>query len=148
MSLALFGLSLPNLSGQSSCSPPTAFRRSSAWRSGSAAARRPAEAPPRCSCSVVYLLRRRGDWLENAGWATVALLASLAWLMPWYVIWLLPLAAFGMSLRLRRVAIAFTVFLIVTFIPVTNMVMGQFHINAMGTSVGQASLTLQKKLSQ
>jgi hypothetical protein len=41
---------------------------------------------------VGYQLLRRRDWLSGAGWATLALLASLGWLMPWYVIWLLPLA--------------------------------------------------------
>ena len=46
--------------------------------------------------SVVWLLVRTwrgGDWVTAAGWATLALLATSAWLMPWYVIWVLPLAA-------------------------------------------------------
>ena len=28
-----------------------------------------------------------------AGWATLALLVASAWLVPWYALWLLPLAA-------------------------------------------------------
>ena len=67
--------------------------------------------------AVVLLLRRRGDWLSHAGWATLALLVSLAWLMPWYIIWLAPLAALGTSTRLRRATLALTVFLISTFVP-------------------------------
>ncbi len=52
---------------------------------------------------IAYCVRRRRDWIVGAGWATLALIASLAWLVPWYVIWLLPLAALATSLSLRRV---------------------------------------------
>ena len=43
----------------------------------------------------VWLLARtwRGaDAIAMAGWATLAILVSSAWLVPWYVLWLLPLA--------------------------------------------------------
>ena len=46
---------------------------------------------------VAYEVYRERDWLTGAGWSTFALLASLAWLVPWYVIWLLPLAALATS---------------------------------------------------
>ena len=36
---------------------------------------------------------RGADWLESAGWATLALLATTTWLLPWYLVWFLPLAA-------------------------------------------------------
>ncbi len=98
--------------------------------------------------TVALLLRRRGNWLTGAGWTTFALLASLAWLVPWYVIWLLPLAALATSVRLRRVALAFTVFLVVTFMPATGMFMRANGLNPMSSSVGQASESLQHKLSQ
>src|SRR4051794_21236269 len=38
---------------------------------------------------------RGADWIASAGWATLALIACSAWLMPWYAVWLLPLAALG-----------------------------------------------------
>jgi Glycosyltransferase family 87 len=98
--------------------------------------------------SVALLLRRRVDWLAGAGWATFALLVSLAWLVPWYVIWLLPLAALATSVRMRRAAIAFTVFLVLTFMPATPMFMRARGINLMSSAVGQASQSLQHKLSQ
>jgi hypothetical protein len=97
--------------------------------------------------AVAWLLRRRGDWLTGAGWATVALVASLAWLMPWYVVWILPLAALADNVRLRRVAIALSVFLVLTFIPVDGMFMRAHHINLMGSPVGQASQRLQNRLA-
>ena len=37
------------------------------------------------------------DWLAAAGWATVAMLLAVTWLMPWYVVWLLPFAALAGS---------------------------------------------------
>jgi hypothetical protein len=36
---------------------------------------------------------RGGDWVRAAGWAVLGLLVATAWLVPWYVIWVLPLAA-------------------------------------------------------
>src|SRR6476659_10543378 len=45
---------------------------------------------------VIWLLvwtARGGDWVRASGWAAFGLLVSSAWLMPWYVIWALPLAA-------------------------------------------------------
>lgn len=57
-----------------------------------------------------WLLRRvwRGqlDWIAGAGWAAVALLVSACSLLPWYVAWLMPLAALGRDNRLWRVSIA------------------------------------------
>ena len=64
---------------------------------------------------VAWLLWRtwRGaDWIASAGWATVAVLAATAWLLPWYVVWLLPLAALGDDRRLRVAAIVVTGYLI------------------------------------
>jgi hypothetical protein len=149
MSLALFGFSHPNLSGQTELlttfSIPNLVGLAIGIGGGGPDLLRAAGIG--FVLTVAYLVRRRGDWLSDAGWATVALLASLAWLMPWYVIWVLPLAAFGSSLRLRRSALALSVFLAITFIPTTPIVCGLLHINPMNTPVGQASLTHQRKLA-
>ena len=42
------------------------------------------------------------DWIVGAGWATFAMLACAGSLMPWYVAWLLPLAAIGRDRRLLK----------------------------------------------
>ena len=97
--------------------------------------------------TVVLLVRRRGDWIANAGWGTVALIASLAWVMPWYVIWVLPLAALGTSVRLRRAALALTVFLVLVFLPSSGKFWHLIHFNPLNGSAGRASQTLQAKLS-
>ncbi len=49
------------------------------------------------------------DWIVAAGWAAIALLVSAASLAPWYVAWLMPLAALGRDRRLWRASILLTV---------------------------------------
>jgi alpha-1,6-mannosyltransferase len=66
--------------------------------------------------SFVWLLWRtwRGmDWIAAAGWATLALLCASAWLVPWYVVWALPLAAISGDRRLKLGALAFSAFVVV-----------------------------------
>src|ERR1700733_3213221 len=149
MSLALFGLSLPNLSQQGTLltpfSIPNLFGYAIGIGGGTPALLRLADVA--LILVVVWLVRRRGDWLSHAGWATLALIASLAWVMPWYVIWVLPLAALGSSQRLRRTALALTVFLVITFLPSSGKLWGLAHFNPLSGSAGQASLNLQSKLS-
>lgn len=62
---------------------------------------------------VVTLVRtaRGADWIAGAAWSTFALLVASAWLLPWYVCWLLPLAALAGTRRLTAAAAAFTVYL-------------------------------------
>jgi alpha-1,6-mannosyltransferase len=43
---------------------------------------------------------RGADPIRMAGWATLAILIASAWLVPWYVLWLLPLAALAADRRL------------------------------------------------
>jgi hypothetical protein len=149
MSLALFGLSLPNLSQQGTLLTPFSFTNLFGYAigvgGGAPALLRLADVV--LVLVVLWLVRRRGDWLSHAGWATVALIASLAWVMPWYVIWVLPLAALGSSVRLRRTALALTVFLVITFLPSSGKLWGLAHFNPLSGSAGQASLNLQSKLS-
>ncbi len=61
---------------------------------------------------LIWLLRRvwRGemDWIDGAGWATAFLLVTTSALLPWYVAWLIPLAALGSDRRLWRTAIVMT----------------------------------------
>ncbi len=97
---------------------------------------------------VAYEFLGRRDWINGAGWSTLALIASLAWLVPWYIVWLLPLAALGTSIRLRRISMALTVFLLLAFLPVTTNYMNAHGINPLNTSAGRASQNLQSKLAR
>jgi hypothetical protein len=51
---------------------------------------------------------RGGDWLENAGWATCAVIVTTTWFLPWYLIWFLPLAALAARPYQRFTALALT----------------------------------------
>ena len=59
-----------------------------------------------------WLVRRvwRGemDWIDGAGWTAVALLITASSLLPWYVAWLMPLAALGSDRRLWQASIVMT----------------------------------------
>jgi hypothetical protein len=46
--------------------------------------------------------RDKLDWIAASGWATLALLVTAASLLPWYVVWLMPLAALGRDRRLWK----------------------------------------------
>ena len=149
MSLILFGFSIPNLSQQGSLLTPFSFPNLFGYfigvGGGTSGVLRLADVV--LVIAVVWLLRRQGDWISRAGWATFALIASLAWVMPWYVIWLLPLAALGTSQRLRRVAVALTVFLVLVFLPSSTKFWNLIDFNPLSGSAGQASSSLQAKLS-
>jgi hypothetical protein len=56
-------------------------------------------------------------WLEAAGWATLALLVASAWLVPWYAIWLLPLAALSTSRALWAGTLALCAYMLVIAVP-------------------------------
>jgi len=149
MSVILFGFSIPNLSQQGSLLTPFSFPNLFGYvigvGGGTSGVLRLADVA--LVVAVVVLLRRPGDWISRAGWATFALIASLAWVMPWYVIWLLPLAALGTSQRLRRTAVALTVFLVLVFLPSSTKFWNLINFNPLSGSAGQASSSLQAKLS-
>jgi hypothetical protein len=62
--------------------------------------------------TVLWLLRRvwqgRIDWIAASGWSAVALLITAGSLLPWYVAWLMPLAALSADRRLWWTAIGLT----------------------------------------
>ena len=55
---------------------------------------------------------------------TVALLLTLGWVLPWYVLWLLPLAALSGSRRLRTTALVLGVYLIIAWAPASGILCG------------------------
>lgn len=70
--------------------------------------------------AVAYLLAwtyRGGDWIRAAAWATLALLLATAWLLPWYLIWLLPLAAVSRDRPLQLLTLGLTAYQLGARIP-------------------------------
>jgi alpha-1,6-mannosyltransferase len=66
--------------------------------------------------ALLWRTWRGADWLQAAGWATLLLLVTSAWLLPWYVVWLLPIAAVAGSAHLRTSTLAFTAFVVTTHV--------------------------------
>jgi alpha-1,6-mannosyltransferase len=68
------------------------------------------------------------DWIAGAGWAAVALLVTAGSLLPWYVAWLMPLAALGRDGRLWRTSLLLTCvigsFQLLAYIPHGSAVLG------------------------
>jgi hypothetical protein len=148
LSLILFGFSLPNLQDQSTLLTDYSIPNTIGLVIGGGGTPTLLRVMDLLAvAAVLWLLWRRGDWISRAGWATLALLATLAWLMPWYVIWVAPLAALGSSVRLRRATIVFTLFLVITFLPAFSIYLQKQGINPLATPAGAASSKLQHKLS-
>lgn len=64
--------------------------------------------------TVLMLWRtlRGASWVASSGWVVLAWLATSVWMRPWYLAWLLPLAALGGSRRLVAGTLAFTGFMV------------------------------------
>ena len=69
---------------------------------------------------VTYLLlwtARGGDWLRAAAWATTGLLMATAWLLPWYLLWSLPLTALSRDRLLQLLVLGLTAYQLGARIP-------------------------------
>jgi hypothetical protein len=60
---------------------------------------------------------RSGDWVRASAWAALALLLATAWLFPWYLIWLLPLAAISRDKPLQLLTLILTAYQLGARIP-------------------------------
>ena len=143
LSLAAFGFHGPGLDTQSRLVTPLSPPNLLGLALGQGGATGPVRALVAVGllATVAWLLVRtaRGsDWLTTAGWATLALVLSLSWEMPWYVLWPLPLAALSPSARLRRATLTLTVFLFLTMAPVTGYLLNDVcHCSPSGTETGK-----------
>jgi hypothetical protein len=62
---------------------------------------------------VAFLLVKTwqgADWLRAAAWASFGLLLATAWLLPWYLIWTLPLVALSRDRPLQLLTLALTAY--------------------------------------
>jgi len=60
---------------------------------------------------------RGGDWVRASAWAALALLLATSWLLPWYLIWVLPLAAISRDRPLQLLTLALTAYQLGARIP-------------------------------
>ena len=96
-----------------------------------------------CCCVLAW---RRRDAITASGWVTVALLLTLGWVLPWYVLWLLPLAALSSSRRLRTTALVLGVYLIVAWSPASGILWDKLHFHPEKTSLGRLHQRYVKEL--
>jgi hypothetical protein len=71
---------------------------------------------------------RGADWRVAAGWTTLALLLATAWLLPWYAIWPLPLAAVSGDRRLRAATLVFCAYALLIHLPLANGLLSPSHV--------------------
>jgi hypothetical protein len=89
---------------------------------------------------------RRRDAITASGWVTIALLVTLGWVLPWYVLWVLPLAALSSSRRLRTTALVLGVYLIVAWAPASGILWNKIGFHPEKTSLGRLHQRYVKEL--
>jgi hypothetical protein len=69
---------------------------------------------------IAYLLVwtwRGNDWVRAAGWSAVGLLLATSWLLPWYLVWPLPLVAISRDRPLQLLTLALSAYQLGARIP-------------------------------
>ena len=84
--------------------------------------------------------------ITASGWASVALLVTLSWVLPWYVLWVLPLAALSSSRRLRTAALVLGVYLIVAWAPASGLLWNAIDFHPEKTTLGRLHQRYVKEL--
>jgi alpha-1,6-mannosyltransferase len=96
--------------------------------------------------SCCALAWRRREAITPSGWATVALLVTLGWVLPWYILWLLPLAALSRSRALRATALALGVYLIIAWAPASGILWKAIGFQPSKTPLGRLHQRYVKEL--
>jgi hypothetical protein len=99
-----------------------------------------------CVVACTWQAWRTRDSIASAGWASVALLVTLSWVLPWYVLWVLPLAALSSSRRLRTTALLLGVYLIIAWAPLTSGVFSAINFHPEKTALGRLHQRYVKEL--
>lgn len=95
--------------------------------------------------ACIFAWRKR-DSITPAGWASIALLMTLSWVLPWYVLWVLPMAALSRSRSLRAVSLVFGVFFVLAWAPLANSTLGSLGFHPERTSLGKLHQRYVKEL--
>ncbi len=114
--LHAFGLAGKNQGRTSHLSIPTTFARITGVDEKAARV----AALALLGIAVVWLLVwtwRGADWIRTAAWAGTGLLLATSWLLPWYLLWPLPLAAVARDRLLVLVLLALTAYQLGARIP-------------------------------
>jgi hypothetical protein len=96
------------------------------------------------ACSL--LAWRRRESITAAGWASIALLVTLSWVLPWYVLWLLPLAALSSSRHLRTASVLVGVYMILAWAPAVGIGLNAIGFHPEKTALGRLHQRYVKEL--
>jgi hypothetical protein len=150
-SLVAFGLHVPDLSTQSSLVTSESIPNLIGLAAGAGGE----SAGLRTGLSVVlvvillacaWLAWKHRDAITASGWASVALLVTLSWVLPWYVLWVLPFAALSGSRRLRTTALVLGVYLIVAWAPASGLLWNAINFHPQTTALGRLHQRYVKEL--
>ncbi|HET9154632.1 MAG TPA: polyprenol phosphomannose-dependent alpha 1,6 mannosyltransferase MptB [Solirubrobacterales bacterium] len=111
-----FSLAGENQSRTSHLSIPTTFARISGLDSNGVRL----AAAVLFAALVIYLLvwtARGNDWIRASAWTAFALLIATAWLLPWYLLWPLPLVAISRDRTLQLLTLGLTAYQLGARIP-------------------------------
>jgi hypothetical protein len=96
------------------------------------------------ACAAVA--RRTRRWVTPAGWTALIGLASVSWVMPWYVVWALPFAALSRSRALRMATVIATLWLAAFRVGTATAVTRHLRIDLNGTPVAQVNRRFEHSL--
>jgi hypothetical protein len=142
MSLLAFGLHIPDLSTQSRLVTNESVPNLLGLVVGQGGESSAVRALISVVLAIAVILCCRMAWqrrevITPAGWASVALILTLSWVLPWYVLWILPLAALSSSRRLRTAALLVGVYLIASWAPASGLVFNAIGFHPENTSLGR-----------
>ncbi len=142
LSLIAFGLHIPDLSTQSRLVTNVSVPNLIGLALGQGGETQALHVLLSAALAVSVLLccvqawRRRSS-ITASGWANVALLVTLSWVLPWYVLWVLPLAALSNSRRLRAAALVLGVYFIIAWAPASGFLWNAIGFHPEKTSLGR-----------
>jgi hypothetical protein len=141
-SIAAFGLNVPDLSQQDALVMPGSVPNVVGYIIGDGGASADVRAAFTIALAVVVVMCtiwawRSHDWMLPCGCAILALLLTLSWELPWYLIWLLPFAALVRGRRIRIAAIVLGVYMFLVAMPYATTVERDIGLHPNTTIVGR-----------
>jgi hypothetical protein len=89
---------------------------------------------------------RTRQWITASGTAILLILLTLSWILPSYILWLLPFAALATPRRLRIAAIIFTAYVLIFWTPYSNNIERALNLNLATTPLAKQLANFQHTL--
>ena len=134
MTIDAFGLNLPNIGQQDKLVVPDGIPNLTGLALGFGGATSEMRTVLKLALIAVIIgwsiwTWRTRRWLTPCGWASLALVVTLSWTLPWYIAWLLPFAALARARWLRVAAAVLGVYIYLAWMPYSTEILGFLHVN-------------------